>query len=83
MFIRDTLTFQPLPQYQLNTEGCEDLWITACINNTKTVFGVLYRHPQYHLTNFSKSFELTLETLNREKTQYYICGDVNINLLNY
>ena len=83
MFIKETLTFQSLNKYQLNTEGCEDLWITVNINNTKKVFGVLYRHPQTDFTKFNKSFELTLATLNREKAQYYIGGDVNINLLDY
>ena len=37
MFIIETLTFQPSPQYHLNVEGCEELWITASINNTKKV----------------------------------------------
>ena len=83
MFIKETLTFQSLNKYQLNTEGCEDLWITVNINNTKKIFEVLYRHPQNDFTKFSKSFELTLATLNRERAQYYIGGDVNINLLDY
>ena len=83
MFIKETLSFQSLKKYQLNTEGCEDLWITININNTKKVFGVLYRHPQNDFTKFSKSFELILATPNRERAQYYISGDVNINLLDY
>ena len=83
MFVKETLIFQTTTEYQLYTEGCEDLWITANINNTIRVFGVLYRHLRNDFTNFGKSFELTLTTLNREKTQYFICGDVNINLLDY
>ena len=83
MFVTETLTFQSATEYQLHTEGCEDLWITANINNTKKVYGVLYRHPQKDFINFSKSLEQTLTTLNKNKTQYFICGDVNINLLDY
>ena len=81
MFVKETLTFQSTTEDQLHTEGCEDLWITANINNAKKVFGVLHRLPQKNFTNFSKSLEQTLTTLNRNKTQYFICGDVNINLL--
>ena len=39
MFIKETLTFQSLNIYQLNMEGCKDLWITANINNTKKSLG--------------------------------------------
>ena len=39
MFIKETLSFQSLIKYQLNTEGCEDLWITIKINNTKKSLG--------------------------------------------
>ena len=81
MFIKETLSFQFLNKYQLHRKGCEDLWITVNINNTKKVFWVLYRHPQNDFTKISKSFELTLATLNRERAQYYISGGVNINLL--
>ena len=35
MFVKETSTFQTTTEYQLHTEGCEDLWITANINNTK------------------------------------------------
>ena len=35
MFIKETLSFQSL--YQLNTEGCEDLWITIKITQKKSL----------------------------------------------
>ena len=77
MFTKETLSFQSLNKYQLYTEGCEDLWITANINNTKKSLGF---YIQNDFTEFSKSFELTLGTLNRERAQFYISGDANINL---
>ena len=83
MFVKETLAFQATTEYQLYTEGCEDLWITGNINNTKKVFDVLHSHPQKDFTNFSKSLEQTLTALNRNKKQYLIRGDVNINLLDY
>ena len=39
MFNKETLTFQSLNKYQRNMEGCENLWITADINNTKKSLG--------------------------------------------
>ena len=39
MFIKETLNFQFLNKNQLNMEGCEDLWITANISNTKKSLG--------------------------------------------
>ena len=51
MFIKETLSFQSLNKYQLNSEGCEDLWITINVNNTKKSLGFYIRIHKMTLLN--------------------------------
>ena len=51
------------------------------LNNAEKVFSVLYRHPNSKLSDFQSSFEKAIENLNKQKLIYYLCGDLNIDLL--
>ena len=46
-------------------------------------FVVVYRPPGQDLSKFISEFEVLLQVLSKEKSLSYICGDFNINLLNY
>ena len=48
------------------------MWIQLDLgNNKKCIVGVIYRHPKQKLSEFCKSFELTIEKLNCRKLMYY------------
>ena len=83
MFIKENISYNLSKFPQLNVLNCEDLWVTVEINNIEKVFGVVYRHPSNNFVQFQTGLEHNLITLNEKKLKYYICGDVNINLLDY
>ena len=59
----------------------ENLWIEVSLNLKKIVIGVIYRHPKYNLTNFQNKLSETIQSLNLNKTTFYICSDINIDWL--
>ena len=81
MFIKDTINYKPVNSFNLKLEGCEELWVKINSNNTEKLFAVLYRHPGSNISEYHSSFEISLESLNQHKLQYYNCGDINIDLL--
>ena len=50
---------------------------------TETCTNVVYRLPAQVLSKFISEFEVLLQILSKEKNTSYICGDFNINWLNY
>ena len=62
-------------------EKCEELWAKVKLRNTEVIFCVIYRHPIPKFSEFQLSVEHSLEKLNEQKSDYYFCGDFNINLL--
>ena len=60
------------PVFDKNYEGKESI-----------VIGVVYRHPGHKFDKFSDSLCAQLDALNKAKNDYYICGDININLMKY
>ena len=64
----------------------ENLWVEI-VKSTgeKFVVSVIYRHPNGNVTNFSKKFEHSLDTLNHDRTVTHkiITGDFNIDLIKF
>ena len=81
MFIKDTINHKTVHSFNLKVEGCEELWVKINSNKTEKLFAVLYRHPGSNISEYHSSFETSLESLNQHKLQYYVCGDMNIDLL--
>ena len=50
-------------------------------NMTRLVIGVIYHHPDKNFSTFKTKLIANLNSLNNCKTQYIICGDINIDLL--
>ena len=63
----------------------EAVWIEIKNKNSKNIVcGCIYRHPRYlkiDFDNFNKYIDSTLDKLNKERKEIYICGDFNIDLL--
>ena len=61
--------------YDLKVSAFENIWIEVKLHNIKeSVFGVIYRHPTYQISDFQ-------ENLNNNNTTYNICGDIHVDLL--
>ena len=50
-------------------------------NNKEIILGVLYRHPSADINDFQEKLGENICKLNNLKLKYYICGDINIDLL--
>ena len=48
-----------------------------------TIIGVFYRHPSSKADKFLVQLEMTLKKLRKENKKTIICGDFNLNLLNF
>ena len=80
MFIKN-IAYSIDQTFDLNEKGCEEIWTKIKIDKNEKIIGVIYRHPSYRISNFHELPEHTLENLNEQKASYFICGDINIDLL--
>ena len=88
LYIKDTFT--PIPRKDLEfkisevdkqTENC---WIELVNENGPNVLvGVYYRHPSKNNHLFQEKLKCVLKKVNKEKKKTIICGDFNLNLLNF
>ena len=67
--------------FDLSEKDCEEIWTKVKIYKSEKIIGDIYRHFSYRTSNFQESLEHTLESLNEQKVSHFICGDININLL--
>ena len=81
MFIKDTINYNVVHHFDLTVDGCKEIWVKINLNNIEKIIGVVYRHPNSHVSDFHKSLETTLKKLNELKSKYFIYGDINIDLL--
>ena len=49
----------------------------------KIIVGVIYRHPTNTFNEFQDLFLQTLNKMDHEKYDYFLCGDFNINILKH
>ena len=82
MYFTQDINFEIAPEYNLEIEGCENMWATISTPQHKLLIGVIYRHPNSNLNSFLENFDLTLRKINKNKSQSIIMGDFNVNLLN-
>ena len=71
MFI--TVYYHVVHHFDLTVDGCKQIWAKINLNNMKKILGVVYRYPNFHVSNFHTSLETTLENLNKVKSKYIIC----------
>ena len=94
MYISNELDYTIREDLSLGHKGCEDLWIdinlrnrippkTKNITKENLVVGVIYHHPDQGYEAFSESLSRTLHILNKNKTNYVIVGDINLDTEKY
>ena len=65
-----------------NLTNCENLWLKIAMkNNKEIILGVLYRHSRADINDFQEKLGENFCKLNNLKLKYYICGNINIDLL--
>ena len=87
-YVKDNFT--PIPrsdlEFKISDIGseCENCWIELVNNSGPNVLvGVFYKHPSRENSLFLTKLKSTLSKINREKKKTIICGDFNLNLLNF
>lgn len=77
---RKDLEFE-ITDYDAQTEN---FWIEIVNEKgSNTVVGVFYRHPSNKHDEFMKNLETKLKIIKKENKKTIICGDFNVNLLNF
>jgi len=65
--------------------GIENTWL-ECKSPTMAknfIIGVIYKHPSDNISLFNREMEKLSHVISKEDKLCIICGDFNINLLNY
>ena len=79
-YIKSQLSYAQFLEYSLNCDNTEDIWIKLYIKNTTMILGLIYRHPQYDILDFTEKMTNSLQSINDSNLSYVIMGDFNIDL---
>ena len=87
-YVKDT--FAPIPrtdlEFKISDAGSEteNCWIELVNKSGPNVLiGVFYNHPSRENTLFLSKLKTTFNKIKKEKKKTIICGDFNLNLLNF
>ena len=84
IYIKDHFIYSIRYDLSLNLKDCEDIWIQIDTAESRPILvSAIYRHPRTNLNKFQYALINTLEKIHKFNSKYYICGDININLLKY
>ena len=71
-------------EHDLKLDFVENMWIQIDMDKTSIVVGVIYRHLVQivnQLEQYNRAMEELFCNLGNSKTEFYILGDINIDLL--
>ena len=77
IFISKNIKYCMRNDLSILSDDVEDVWLEAKVNDQKVIIGSIYRHPGTRLDVFQNHLELTLQKIDNEHCQSYICGDFN------
>ena len=84
IYIHGSLKFKIIDDYNLDITEAEEIWIefagSSFSKDTKRVLGCIYRHPYQKTGMFFDKLNDRSVHLNSNSKQYYILGDMNINI---
>ena len=80
-YIKDALQFRLRDDLLLNLPNCEDLWMQIKCKMSNIILAVIYRHPNKEISSFQNKICDRISSLKSNKSNYIICGDININTL--
>ena len=83
LYIKDYVNFTVMNDITINISVTENLCIKIKIKKHK-IISVVYRHAlnsTTHITKFNKKLNQITLILNLQKSEFYIAGDINVDLL--
>ena len=87
IFVKDDLRFSirndlNVPDHLLNL--FDIVFIEVVVNSQVVIIAILYRSPSFNsIPQMQEFIEQTVGIINRERKQFILLGDFNINLLSY
>ena len=83
IYARNDIRVKCNDYFDLNLEGCEDLWIDVELNRSKNhcLFEVIYRYPNSKVKNFLQELNTKSSLITQKNKKCIIMGDININLI--
>ena len=83
-YIKNSLLYTVKPKYDLNLNFVENIWTQVNTDKNSVLVGVIYRHS-VNIVNQPELFSRTIEekfcNLSNNKSEFYILGNFNIDLL--
>ena len=85
LYITNNLNAIPRPDIKFNMKLVESSWaeIDAGKDKRKIIIGCIYKHPTCNLEQFLSQLDNIIKTLNPNRHEIYIFGDINIDFLKY
>lgn len=87
IFVDSKLTFHPLLElntFDISDSVFESLFVKIVVSSSESVtVGGIYRPPGGDIKEFNDAFERLSFKLNCHRSEVFLAGDYNINLLNY
>ena len=75
-------TCKAADRFRLKLVDCENIRVEVELDHEeKIVIAAIYEHPNKGISQFQEKLESTFHSLNSNNKKYYICGDMNIDLL--
>ena len=84
LYVKTRLHFNVRHNILFHAVEYESVWIEIINKTTKLkniILGVLYRHPQNSIPDFTDKFSDLLDTISTENKDIYVTGDFNIDTL--
>ena len=83
LYIANNLKSIPRPDIKFSIEKVESCWaqIDAGKNKKGIIIGCIYKHPGCNLNSSNIELNKIIKSINPDKFDLYICGDMNINFL--
>ena len=84
IFIKNTISYEVREDISLNVPKCQDIWLDIKpLSKKSIILAAVYRHPRHNFQSFQNNLLKILEKIGNKKKDFFILGDMNINLLHY
>ena len=84
LYVLNHFKFYRRLDLEFNSFDSENVFIEITPDSGKVfVISVVYRHPTNKFDEFQQQFLQTVDKLEKDKREFLICGDFNIDLLKH
>ena len=75
VYIKNNFKYLQRRDVPFKLHGCENIWLEISGKRQKIIIGIMYRHPQYNINEFSQSLSETITKIAKNNYAYYVLGD--------